>query len=91
MGRTQFRFAPGSRTTKLLKLLCAGRTLGGYEAVQILGTHNGDRDLRYVKERLDAHHIKYELVKRECPGGRTATKVRLPLMARIKARKLLPA
>ena len=91
MGRIKFRFTPGSRPTKLYKLLCSGRTIGGYEAVQETGSHNGDRDLRRVRTFMDEANIKYELLARKCPGGQTSLKVHLPLLSRIKARKLLPA
>jgi hypothetical protein len=84
-----FKFKPGSRTTRILRQLIAGEVIGGREAVQITRTHNGDRDLRFVKQMLRRHGVLFTEVLKDLGGGRTLIKVRLPRDQRAKAMGLL--
>ncbi|EGP07345.1 hypothetical protein CSIRO_3077 [Bradyrhizobiaceae bacterium SG-6C] len=69
----------GSNGAKILEALCEGRWVGGREACQIIGSHNGLRRLNQLKKTLRYNGIDFQTVWDFAPGSRKSYK-RIALM-----------
>jgi hypothetical protein len=84
-------FKPGSRPAIILETLCEGIALSGWKACLLLGTHNGDRDLRHVRQCLRNKGIAFTTTKATAKNKREY-KVTTLLPSQIPAaRKLIGA
>lgn len=67
---SEITFKPGTRPAIILERLCEGSKLSGWSVCKMLRTHNGDRDLRRVREWLRSVGIDYVTYHETAENGR---------------------
>lgn len=84
-------WAAKTQCGQILRALCEGQTIGGKEACELIGSHNGLRRLNQVRARLRARRIYVASYYEQASPGHKYKMSRLPVGNREAARQLLKA
>jgi hypothetical protein len=82
-------FKAGSRPAIILETLCEGVALSGWGVCKLLKTHNGDRDLRHVRQCLRNRGIQFTTTMATAANGREYKVTQLLPSQIAAARKLM--